>query len=254
MVNITTGISIKSDEDIKKMIEGGKHLHRIKDELKKIIRVGGNAAEVEKLSFDLIEKTGGKASFKMVPGYFWSTCVNVNDGIVHGIPRKNLVFHKGDLVSVDDGLYYKGFHTDSSFSVALDPSPETAKFLKAGEIALRKSIEAVKVGGRIWDISKAMEGVIVGSGYSPIRALVGHGVGKELHEEPAIPCFTEGRREDTSEIKEGMVLAIEVMYAAGKPDLALENDEWTIVSADGKITALFEETVVATKGGPIVLT
>ena len=254
MVGITTGVSIKTDADIKKMTEGGKHLHRIKDELKKVIKVGANAAEVEKLALGLIEKIGGQASFKMVPGYYWATCINVNSGLVHGIPRKNLVFKKGDLVSVDIGLYYQGFHTDSSFSLGLGLNPEAERFLKTGEIALKKSVEAVSIGGRIYDISQAMEKAIKGSGYSPIKALVGHGVGKELHEEPAIPCFTDGKREDSLLIKEDMVLAIEVMYAMGKPEVALENDEWTIVSADGKITALFEETVAVTKNGPIVLT
>lgn len=254
MVNITTGISIKSREDINKMVEGGKLLHQIKEELKKVIKIGGNAAEIEELSSDLIDKTGGKASFKMVPEYYWSTCINVNAGLVHGIPRKNVIFRKGDIVSVDVGLYYEGFHTDSSFSLALDPTLEVKKFLEAGMVAMKRSISSVKVGGRIFDISKAMEGEIKKFGYSPIRALVGHGVGKELHEEPAIPCFTEGRREDTAEIKEGMVLAIEVMYAMGKPDVVLEKDGWTIMSADGKITALFEETVAVTKEGSVVIT
>jgi methionyl aminopeptidase len=254
MVSITTGISIKSNEDLKKMTEGGRLLHSIKEELKKIIKVGTNAAEVEKLATDLLVKTGGQPSFKMVPDYYWSTCINVNSGLVHGIPRKNLIFKKGDLVSVDIGLYYQGFHSDSSFSLGLELTPENERFLKTGEIAQKKAIQAISVGGYIYDISQAMEKTIKGAGYSPIKALVGHGVGRELHEEPAIPCFTEGKREDSPQIKEGMVLAIEVMYAMGKADVALEKDGWTIGSADGKITALFEETVAVTKSGPIVLT
>lgn len=254
MDNITTGISIKSIEDIKKMAEGGKLLHQIKEELKKSIKVGRNAAEVENIACDLIEKSGGKASFKMVEGYYWSTCININAGLVHGIPRKNVIFKKGDLISLDIGLYYKGFHTDSSFSLALNPSSETERFLKAGSLAMEKSVKEAKAGGRIFDISQAMETAIRSYGYSPIKALVGHGVGKGLHEEPAIPCFTEGNRADSPIIEEGMVLAIEVMYAMGKPDVVLEKDGWTIVSADGKITALFEETVAVAKKGPVILT
>ena len=254
MAGITTGISIKSKEEIQTMVEGGRILSHIKDKLEDKINVGTNAAEVEKLASDLIAKSGGRASFKMVPNYCWSTCINVNSGIVHGIPKKEIVFKKGDLVSLDIGLYYKGFHTDSSFSLGLGVDQKTKAFLSAGEEAFKEAESKVVVGGRIYDISQAIESVVTKAGYEPVRALTGHGVGKALHEEPAIPCFTSGEREDTPLIQEGMTLAIEVMYTLGSNKLALEEDGWTISTHDGKISALFEETVAATSGGPLVLT
>ncbi len=136
----------------------------------------------------------------------------------------------------------------------LGKDPKVLAFLETGENALKEAIAKVCVGGRIYDISEAIEKVISMAGFSPVRALTGHGVGRALHEEPAIPCFTAGRREDTLEIKEGMSLAIEVMYTLGSNELVLEEDGWTISTHDGKISALFEESVLATTSGPLVLT
>ena len=190
----------------------------------------------------------------MVAGYYWATCINVNDGVVHGIPKKSVVFKKGDVVSVDAGFFYKGFHTDTSFSIALEPTKQVKKFLLTGEIALRKAIKAMQVGGKIYDISSRIQEAVEANGYSPIRALVGHGIGRSLHEEPQIPCFRIGEREESLELVPGMVFAIEVMYTAGSGDVVRESDGWTISTADGKISALFEETVALTRSGPLVLT
>ncbi len=165
-----------------------------------------------------------------------------------------MVFRKGDVVSVDVGIYYKGFHTDTSFSVGLDLSPENKKFLSIGQNALEKAISRAKAGNHIFDISEAIESAVEASGYTPIKALVGHGVGRELHEDPQIPCFVPGRIEDSPEIKPGMVLAIEVMYAQGKDAVEIAKDGWTIRMRDGKISGLFEETIAVTEKGPKVLT
>lgn len=247
-------IPIKSKEEIKVMQECGRKLAKIKNELKKAVKPGKSAQEIENLANDLIDKSGGKPSFKMVPGYSWATCVNVNDGLVHGIPKKEIVFKDGDLVSVDVGMFYKGFHTDTSFTVGIDIDEKTRKFLKTGEEALRKAIAKTAVGNRIFDISNVVESTIESYGYSPIRALVGHGVGKELHEPPQIPCFTTEPRNKTAGILPGMVFAIEIMYSEGTPEVILEEDGWTISMADGKISGLFEETVAVTSHGPVVLT
>lgn len=247
-------ISIKTEAEIEKMREGGKKLAKVKAKLREKIAPGVSAAEVEELANTLIQKEGAKASFKLVEGYSWATCVNVNDGLVHGIPKKETIFKKGDVVSVDVGLLYKGFHTDTSFSVDVDGSSEIKSFLRTGQEALNSAIKKAKPGGRIYDISEAIETRIKKSGYIPIRALVGHGVGKSLHEEPSIPCFTFGKREDTPEITPGMVLAIEVMYTHGSPEIVRESDKWTISTRDGKISALYEETVAVRPHGPIVLT
>lgn len=247
-------IIIKTKKEIKLMSEGGKKLAEVKRKLAESVKVGVRALDIENLAVKLIKKTGGEPSFKLVPKYSWATCVNVNDGIVHGIPKAEIVFQKGDLVSVDVGLFYKGFHTDTSISVGLDLSFENNKFFKAGEKALKKAILKAKPGNYIYDISKSIESEIEGEGYTPVRALVGHGVGRELHEDPQIPCFTHGKRKDSLEIPVGAVFAIEVMYTKGLPDLALEADKWTISTYDGTISGLFEETVAITKNGPQVLT
>jgi len=250
----------KTEAEIEIMRQGGRRLTRIKKALFDKVAVGTSAAEIEVLANELIKKEGAEASFKKVPGYSWATCVNVNAGLVHGIPKPEVIFKKGDVVSVDFGVYWQGFHTDCSFSRALSALPETKKFLKVGRQALKAAIAQAKAGNRIYDISAAIESTVKKAGFSPIRALVGHGVGRQLHEEPAIPCFVPpdggkpAGREESMVIPEGATLAIEVMYARGLPDLVQETDGWTISSRDGKITALFEETVAVTKDGPQVLT
>jgi methionyl aminopeptidase len=247
-------IFVKSPSDISIMAEGGKKLSRIKKALKDKVAVGVSAMAIEELARKLIEKEGGKPSFMMVPGYKWATCVNVNEGLVHGIPKKRIVFKKGDVVSVDIGFYYKGFHTDTSVTKGLAVDAKTKKFLATGEVALKKAIKAAKVGNKIVDISEAIETTVKANDYTPIRALVGHGVGRALHEGPQIPCFTGGKKEKSPEILPGMVLAIEVMYGLGSPEVELGSDGWTISMRDAKIAALYEETVAITKHGPFVLT
>lgn len=247
-------INLKTEEEIVKMAQCGKKLNFVKNELKKAIRVGANALEIEELAQKLIKKVGGKPSFAMVKGYHWATCVNVNEGLVHGIPKKEIVFKKGDVVSVDVGLYDGGFHTDTSFTVGLGVTPKIELFLKTGEKALKKAISCAKEKNRIYDLSKAIEDQIKQDGFTPIYALVGHGVGRNLHEEPQIPCFTQGKKEDSLQIKNGLVLAIEVMYTMGDAEVEIDKDGWTILMRDGKISALYEETVAVTPNGPCVLT
>lgn len=252
----------KTPEEIGIMAEGGRRLSKVKESLEKKVKAGVSAIEIEILANKLIKKEGGEASFKMVPGYSWATCINLNSGLVHGIPKKEMVFKKGDLVSVDVGMLYKGFHTDTSVTVAIEADSEIQRFLSVGKRALNEAISKVRVGNYIYTISEAIEKILKAGGYSPIRALVGHGVGRKLHEEPQIPCFlpfdsAQGkpvRIEDSAKIEPGMVLAIEVMYAIGSPDVVQFDDGWTIATRDGKISGLFEETVAVTSEGPIVLT
>lgn len=248
------GIKIKTEAEVQLMAEGGKKLARVKNALKEAVRAGVKASEIEALAQKLIKKEGAEGSFDKVPGYSWVTCINVNEGLVHGIPKSDMVFKDGDVVSVDLGLYFKGFHTDTSFTVGINISPENKKFLNIGQNALEAAIKMAKAGRHIFDISQAIELIIEGAGYTTVKALVGHGVGRELHEEPQIPCFVPGRIEDSPEIENGMVLAIEVMYAQGDDKVEVLEDGWTIAMRDGKIAALFEETVAVTDKGPKVLT
>lgn len=245
---------IKTDDELAVMAEGGKILGKIKSEVKSIIKPGVSAAEVENLAVELIAKNKAKASFKMVPNYSWATCVNVNDGIVHGIPHKSIVFGSDDVVSVDMGVFYKGFHTDTSFSVYLGADKKKKAFMAAGIEALNASISEFREGNFVADISHAMEDVLNKHKLSPIRNLTGHGVGRELHEDPRVPCFVSGSSDEKVRLVPGLVLAIEVMYAKGGPELVLQDDEWTISTKDGKISALYEETVSLTKNGAKVLT
>jgi len=246
--------TIKTKDEITVMAEGGEKLARVRDCLKEAVKVGGKASEVERLATALIEKAGGKPSFKMVAGYSWSVCVNINDGVVHGIPHPEIVFNEGDIVSVDVGMYYKGFHTDTSFTLLLGKDTGKRKFLNVGKSVLANAIARAKVGNTVGDISASFEHGLKKHGYSPIRDLTGHGIGRDLHEAPLIPCFVSGSREEVVRLEEGMTLAIEAMYSAGSSELRLDPDGWTLSTKDGKLAGLFEETVAVTHDGPVVLT
>lgn len=241
-------IRIKTAEEIEIMAEGGRRLADIRTKLAEAAKPGVTTMDLENLANRLIKEMGGEAAFKKVPGYHWAICASVNDEVVHGIPGKYRI-KKGDIVGIDVGLIYKGWYTDAAVTIGNN------KFLETGKKALKKAIEQARPGKRIADISKAMEKVIVEAGYSPVRALTGHGVGKELHEEPAIPCFTLGAGDYSPKIEVGMTLAVEVMYNEGSAEVGYKNgDGWTIATADGKISGLFEETVAVTAGGPRILT
>lgn len=247
-------IPIKTPEEIKIMQEGGQELAQVKKELRKTIAPGISFEEIEQLAQSKILSFWGKPSFEMVPGYRWATCINVNEGVVHGIPRGGEVF-AGDIVSVDVGFFYQGFHTDCAFTVGVGKvNEEKKRFLEAGKETLEVAIKTLRPGNRVGHISKAIERNLGKYGFTPIRDLTGHGIGRKLHEEPPIPCFLAGSISQTAKLVPGMVLAIEVIYAAGKPDLVLSDDDWTISTKDGKIAGLFEETVALTANGPRILT
>jgi methionyl aminopeptidase len=247
--------NLKTLDQFKTMEEGGKKLHEIKLALVEKVKTGVSAYEIDKLAEELILKTGGKPSFKMVKDYAWSTCINVNHGVVHGIPHKEVVFKDGDNISIDVGLFFGGYHTDTSISLAINPDKVKKKFLKAGREAFQKAVSAIKPNDSyIYDISKAIEDTLLKHGYSPILDLTGHGIGKNLHEEPYVPCFTTGLRIESPKIVPGVALAVEVMYCAGEPDLVKENDGWTIVTQDDKIAGLFEDTILVTEKGFKIIT
>jgi len=217
---------------------------------------GVKLSEIEKEAQFLIKAVGGKPSFATVPGYFWATCINLNEGLVHGVPDETAI-KDGDIVSIDVGIYYQGYHTDTSISFIAGSGhyPAHEKFLAAGKEALKKGIAAATVGNRIGHISLAIEEVVKTAGYSPALNLTGHGVGRQLHEEPTIPCFVAKPISQTPPIKPGMTLAVEAIYLAGRPETVTDpDDHWTISSKDGKITAVFEETILTTPKTPVILT
>jgi methionyl aminopeptidase len=243
-------ISIKTPEEIKIMAEGGKIARETLNAVLDAIKPGVKTRELEKIADDYILSKSSEPSFKTVEDYDFATCININEGLVHGLPGEYEI-KEGDLVSVDLGVLYKGFHTDLSHSVEVGTNEHT-DFLKVGENALMAGISQCKVGNKIGDISNAMQEVVETAGYTVSRDLVGHGIGKELHEEPYVPGY--GKAGSGQEIEEGMVFAIEIIYQDGSPEIAISEDEWTLETADKSISGLFENTVAATNSGPKVLT
>jgi len=249
-------IPIKTEKEIEIMKEGGKKLALVFTEVLKRIKHGVSLKELDNLAEELIIKQGGFPSFKTARGYHWTTCININEGVVHGIPNDYQI-KEGDLVSLDMGMLYKGFHTDMARTLWVrNPKSkiQNPKFLRAGREALKMAIKAAKAGNRVGHISAAIEKVIRRAGFSPVEDLAGHGVGKKLHEEPQIPCFLARPIAQTPVLQPGMTLAIEVIYTWGKPNLVLAGDGWTIETADGKPAGLFENTVLVTKKEPVILT
>lgn len=258
-------IEIKTPEEISIMKEGGKMLEIALETTIAAVKPGITLLELDKIAEKTIKDLGGESSFKKVRDYRWTICACVNDVVVHGIPTDQKI-NSGDVVGIDCGVYFKGFHTDSAWTVKV-PGPavsflelgvtekEVDKFLLSGQQALKTAIKEVKVGNHIYDISQKIQNIIEKNGYSVVRTLVGHGVGRELHQDPEVPGFISLKREKTPVIKEGMVLAVEVIYNMGNPEVVYRgNDGWTIVTEDGKIAGLFEATVAATPHGALVLT
>lgn len=246
--------SPKTQEEIQAMKEGGSKLSGIRDSLAKFIAPGVSAWEVELLARKLIQESGGKASFQMVPGYSYAICINVNDGVVHGIPHKEIVFKKGDVVSVDVGLFYKGLHTDTATTVYLGNDPSVKSFMEVGKRALDSAIFAATAGNKIRDIAKAYETELLKGKCNPIWSLTGHGVGKKLHERPYVPCFVSGSPDEKIELYEGMTLALEVMYTLGGGETKMDTDGWTLRTKDGKLAALFEHSIVVGQHKADILT
>lgn len=223
--------------------------------LKKVlseVRPGVLCSELNKIAREEITKDGADSSFMTVDDYKWTICTTINDQVVHGIPT-DTALKEGDILGIDIGARYKGFHSDMATTVAVGKvSDHQKEFLEKGKKTLEKAIRRAKVGGHIGDISSTIQKEIESAGYDIVKNLTGHGVGRELHEEPMVPGF--GKEGKGPKILENMVLAIEVIYAQGSGEVKIEKDNWTISTKDGSLGGLFEQTVAITKNGPIVLT
>lgn len=254
-------IDIKTKEEIEKMVEGGKILSEVLREVLKHTKPGLSGLELDRLAEKLILEKGGEPGFKKVRDYKHALCVCVNDVVVHGIPT-DYKLKEGDVVTIDCGVYCKGFHTDSAQTVRVQSAKLKAqnldridKFIQTGERALEEGIKVAKAGNRVGNISKAIQDIVEKQGYSIVRSLVGHGVGKQLHEAPEVPGFLTGSIDKTPVLTEGLTLAIEVIYNMGKPDVVYaNNDGWTIKTRDGSLSSVFEKTIAITKTGAIILT
>lgn len=217
---------------------------------------GISLAELDKIAEDTILRLGGKPSFKTVPGYFWTTCLTVNDEVVHGIPR-DIKLKEGDILGVDLGAIYQGWHSDTAWSIIVGKlvdrqiSESVNKFLEVGEKTLWEAISQAREGNRIGDISSAIQKGVEEAGYSVVKSLAGHGVGRQPHEEPEIPEF--GKAGTGLKLKSGMTLAIEVIYAQGRGAVYEKDDGWTIATSDGSLGGLFEmSAIVGEKKGEIL--
>lgn len=250
----------KSPEEIKIMQHGGHILATVLGEVMDAIKPGVTEIELDQLAEQRIREMGGEPGFMKVEGYRHTICMSTNDVVVHGIPT-NYAFKPGDIVGVDCGVYYQGLHTDMSDSVRVKEKGEMGKnddldrFLEIGKNALDAAIEQAVIGNHIGHISKTIQdNVEKEAGYSIVRSLIGHGVGKELHEEPEVPGYLHGKIEKTPKLREGMTIAVEVIYNMGTPEVVLDRDHWTIRTADGKMAGLYERTIAITKAGPLMLT
>lgn len=252
-------IDLKTPQEIAIAAEGGEILGRIIVSVLKRIRPRLNTLEINDWIEEEVIKAGAEPSFKLVPRYHWASCVGTNNEVVHSIPRKDRIIREGDLLKIDAGVFWKGFHTDASWTVIVQTAnrkQQKAKirFLEAGKEALKRAIEAARPGNRIGNISLVIQQTIEKAGYRPVKVLTGHGIGHRLHEEPLIPCIFKGSLEKTETLLPGMLLAIEVIYNQGKAEVVMEDDGWTISTKDGKLSGLFEETIAVGENGPLTLT
>lgn len=245
--------TFKSPEEIALMAEGGEKLVRVLRTVLAQVRPGVNTFELNRLAEEEIARLKGECSFKKVPGYHWATCIGLNEGVVHGIPSKDKIIKTGDLVKVDLGIVWKNFHTDMATTVEVGSSKRSS-FLQAGKKALAKAIAVSVVGNRVGDISLTIEETITEAGFTPVKVLTGHGIGRILHEDPMIPGVLKGEIKNTPLLETGMTLAIEVIYNEKGAEVVLESDGWTISTKNGRISGLFEKTIAITKNGPLVLT
>lgn len=245
-------IVIKSKDEIDRIAEACRIVAETLEALKGFVAEGLATRELERFSADIIRKRGGKAAFKGYRGFPASICTSVNDQVVHGIPS-GLRLREGDIVSVDIGVFYKGYYGDAAVTLPVGRvSEEARRLMRVTEEALYLGIDAAREGGRVSDISCAIQGHVERNGYSVVRAFVGHGIGKQLHEEPQVPNYGPCGR--GARLKEGMTLALEPMVNAGGSGVKVLDDGWTAVTSDGSLSAHFEHTVAVTGQGARVLT
>jgi methionyl aminopeptidase len=244
-------VILKSRPEIEKMRKSNAIVAAILEELRKKIRPGVKTIELDRLSEELALKKGARPAFKGYRGYPYSLCTSVNSEVVHGMPSEREL-KEGDIVSLDFGILNDGYYGDAAVTVPVgEITPGARKLLKITEEALYRGIAEVKAGNRIGDISAAIQGHVEAAGYSVVRDLVGHGIGKSLHEDPQVPNYGSSGR--GIELKPGMVFAIEPMVNEGAYRVEILRDGWTVVTADGKLSAHFEHSVAITENGPVIL-
>lgn len=246
-------VTIKSAKEIELMRESCRLLAKVHQELEYAIKPGMSTMDINILGDTLIRKMGCIPNFKDYHGYPASICTSVNDEVVHGIPDKHRILQEGDIISLDAGLIYKGYHSDAARTHAVGKiSAEAQKLLDVTKQSFFEGIKMAKAGNHLHDISNAIDAYVSQFGYGIVRDLVGHGIGTALHEDPQIPNFAQKRK--GIKLQAGMTLAIEPMINMGRADVEWLDDDWTVVTEDGSLSAHYENTILITDGEPEILT
>lgn len=245
-------IIIKSHREIELMKEAGRILAITHEEIRKIIKPGISTYDIDKLGEEVIRSYGCVPSFLNYNGYPASICTSVNDEVVHGIPSKDRILQEGDIISLDAGVIYKGYHSDSARTYPVGKVSEKAeRLMKVTKESFFEGLKMCRDGNHVNDISKAVFDYITARGYSAVRDLVGHGVGASLHEAPEVPNFTRPRK--GPKLKAGMTIAVEPMINIGTYEVEWLDDDWTVVTADGELSSHYENTILITEGDPVIL-
>ncbi|SEG49842.1 methionine aminopeptidase, type I [Bryocella elongata] len=246
-------IIIKTAAEIQKMRKSGIVLRQVHEAVKAVVRVGATTMDLERAAIAKMEELGAKSAFKGYHGYPAVLCTSVNSEVVHGMPSDQGVLKEGDIVSVDSGVIVDGYYSDAAVTHRVGKvSDAVDKLLKVTEASLYAAIERAVPGGRLFDISHAVQSMCEAEGYGVVREFVGHGIGKNMHEDPQLPNY--GSPGKGPRLKAGMVLAIEPMINLGGPEVKVLEDGWTAVTIDGSFSAHYEHTVAITKDGPLILT
>ena len=246
-------ILIKSEAEIEKMRISGIALRKVHEAVRDAVRVGATTMDLERAAVAKVAELGVKAAFLGYHGYPAVLCTSVNNEVIHGIPNDKHVLHEGDIVSVDCGVIVDGYYSDSAITHPVGKvSPAVEKLLRVTEATLYAPIDKAVVGGRLFDISHAVQAMCEAEGYGVVREFVGHGIGKSMHEDPQVPNYGDPGK--GPRLKAGMVLAIEPMINIGSAEVKVLEDGWTAITIDGSASAHFEHTVAITKAGPVILT
>ena len=245
-------VTIKSEREIELMREAGKILAKTHNELEKALKLGMTTWDIDHLGEEIIRSYGCIPSFKNYCGYPASICVSVNNEVVHGIPSKKRVIQEGDIVSLDAGVIYKGYHSDAARTHGVgEISKEAKQLIEVTRQSFFEGIKYAKAGNHLNDISAAVQAYAEKFGYGVVRDLVGHGIGEHLHEDPEVPNFA--RRRKGIRLQAGMTLAVEPMINVGRPGVRWLDDEWTVVTEDGSLSAHYENTILVGEDGPEIL-
>ncbi|SHK27939.1 type I methionyl aminopeptidase [Tepidibacter formicigenes] len=246
-------ITIKSAKEIDLMREAGKIVAKAHETVSKSIRPGVTTKELDKIAEEVIRECNAEPSFKGYHGYTGSICSSINEEVVHGIPSSSRVLKEGDIISIDIGAFYKGYHGDAAKTYGVGMiSNEDKKLIEVTKQSFYEGIKFAKLGYRLSDISHAVQAFVEKNGFSIVRDFVGHGIGSKLHEDPQIPNY--GPPGKGPRLQEGMVLAIEPMVNAGSYHVKILSDGWTSVTIDGKKSAHYEHTIAITGDEPLILT